>query len=67
MVVLACGAFGFLAGWGRGPGLLLGAIILGTYDAVRHDRIPPLGYVLMSAGLLAVAALFYVVPLLRSN
>ena len=63
--VLASGVFGLIAVWGRGPGLLIGATILGLYDMARHDRIATFGYVLLSVGLLAVTALFIWVPLVR--
>ena len=51
----AFAVFGVVAGFGLGPGPLLGSIILAIYDLKRHERIPTLGYLLLVAALPVVA------------
>jgi hypothetical protein len=53
---------GFIGGMGRGPGLLIGAVILAAYDIVRHRHVPGRGYELLIVGLAGVVALWWIAP-----
>jgi ABC-type branched-subunit amino acid transport system permease subunit len=63
-LIVASGVLGFIGGMGRGPGLLLGAILIAIYDMRRHERVSAPGYVLLILGLMVVVWLWWAVPLL---
>ena len=66
IALVVCAVLGFAGGMGRGIGLVLGVAILAVYVLARHGDITAFGYVLLTLGLLAVAALWLAVPILRN-
>ena len=65
LAVIGIGAFAFIGGMGRGIGLLIGVLLVAVYGVIRGDRLGYTGYVALTVGLVAVAVLWYWVPLTR--
>jgi hypothetical protein len=61
--IVACAVLGFFGAWGRGPGLLIGAVLIAMYDGQRHERVSSIGYAMLIAGLVVVVTLWWFVPL----